>query len=120
MSEERKRGDYITECEYARNRHLGLALWRNLWTILLFVFGCAVVVFLVVAILLFIREDWLPGALSTLGTIVTGASVGWIVTRRSEAVQEEEKAYQQVVDVCDDKAAADRVRQSHRLLGGIW
>lgn len=90
-----------TPCEIAFERYKNLARWRNLWTILLFVFGASVILFLVAAIFLFItNENWLPGALSTLGTIVNATGVGWVVTRRNEAVKEETDAYEDVKKVC--------------------
>jgi hypothetical protein len=78
--------DPITPCEFARERYYNRALWRNLWTILLFVFGSVVVLFFVAAIVLFIRQNWVPGALATVGTIVQGAAIKWVVDRRTDAV----------------------------------
>lgn len=90
----------VSPCAIAFERYQNLARWRNLWTILLFVFGTTVIVFLVGTILLFIRQDWVVGVMSTLGTIVNGFGVSWVVTRRTEAVQEEEAAYADVKVVC--------------------
>lgn len=87
-------------CQFAVERHKNLARWRNLWTILLFVFGTTVILFLCASILLFINESWLPGAISTVGTIVNGAGVGWVVARRDEAKKEEEAAYEDVKNTC--------------------
>ena len=83
-----------TACEYAIERHKNLLMWRNLWTILLFVFGSAVIIFLVIAILFFLNKSFLPGAVSTLSTIVSGVSVKWVLDRRVEAKAEEESAYE--------------------------
>lgn len=110
-------GNLLSPCEYARERHQNLVKWRNLWTILLFAFGSAITIFLIGAILLFIRESWLPGALSTLGTIVSGVSTGWVVTRRKEAVEEEEAAYRDVAEKCADTSSADATRSAKKLLG---
>jgi ABC-type branched-subunit amino acid transport system permease subunit len=95
----------LTPCEYAKERHRNFAKWRNLWSILLFAFGCALVLFLIGAILLFIRQDWITTALTALGTIADGVAVKWIVTRRTEAVKEEEEAYKDVESTC---AGSDR------------
>jgi hypothetical protein len=38
----------------------------------------------------------LPGALTTLGTIVEGAGIKWVADRRADAVKEEEDAYKEV------------------------
>jgi hypothetical protein len=100
-------------CAIAIERYKNLARWRNLWTILLFIFGTTVIIFLCAAILLFVNESWLPGAISTVGTIANGAGVAWVVTRRNEAVKEETHAYEDVKRVCGGPApsgveAADR------------
>ena len=96
--------DAVSLCDFAKERYYNIARWRNMWTILLFVFGATVIVFLCGAILLFIRQSWLPGALSTLGTIVNGVGVRWVVTRRNEAVGEEAAAYNDVTARCDGAA----------------
>jgi|SRR5713226_7010609 len=107
----------MTPCEYARERHRTIAMWRNLWTILLFAFGASVVVFLVLSVVFFLRQDWLPGALTTLGTIVEGAGIKWVANRRAEAVKEEEEAYKDVAEKCKDTSAADRIRSKQALFG---
>ena len=107
----------VTPCEYARDRHRNLVTWRNLWTILLFAFGAAVVIFLVLAVIFFLRQDWLVGALTTLGTIVEGAGIAWVSKRRIDAVKEEEKAYKDVGEKCQDTSTADGLRNSMKLLG---
>ena len=89
-----------TPCDYARARHRNLVIWRNLWTVLLFIFGIAVVLFLVLAILYFLRQDWLLAALTTVGTIVEGVGIKWVAERRTEAVAEEERAYEDVEEKC--------------------
>lgn len=133
-----------TPCEYAIERHQNLLRWRNLWTILLFVFGTAVIIFLVIAIFFYLREAFLPGAISTLGTIVSGVSVKWVLDRRNDAKAEEEAGYQDVKTVCtapvpvEDTGigimlsnnppengltlakAADRNREKYKLVGNIY
>lgn len=109
----------ITPCEYARERHRNILMWRNLWTILLFVFGTAVIVFAVLAVALFIRQEWLAGAVMALGTLAQGTAIKWVVDRRADAVQEEEIAYQDVAAKCQDTEAADQLRSSRNLIGSI-
>ena len=112
----------VTPCEYARQRHSDLARWRNLWTILLFVFGSSLILFLSIAVLFFLRQSWLPGALSTLGTLVGGVSVKWVLDRRGEAVTEEEAAYKDVEAKCSDPSAvkaATSLRESLKLFGMV-
>lgn len=89
-----------TQCEYARDRHRQFVLWRNLWTILLFVFGTTIIIFLSIAILFFLNSEALKASLSTLGTIVSGVAVKWVKDRRDEAMAEEKSAYDDVVTRC--------------------
>jgi hypothetical protein len=72
----------ISNCDYARSRHHDIAKWRNLWSILVFAFGSAVVLFLILAIFLFINKSWVPGAVSSLGTMANGLAMTWVTTRR--------------------------------------
>jgi hypothetical protein len=107
----------ITPCEYARERHQNMVRWLNLWTILLFAFATALIIFSILAISLYIGATWLPGALSTLGTIVSGVSIQWVVKRRTVAKNEEEKAYKDVVEQCQGSKFGDEVRNSNKILG---
>ncbi len=104
-------------CELALQRHRNAALWLNLWTILIWVFGAAVVAFLVVAIVLFLREQWLAAALTALASIAEGAAIKWVVDRRAEAVGEERQAYEDVQQACQETTTADGLRSTLRLLG---
>jgi hypothetical protein len=94
--------EFVTPCDYARIRHKNLFMWRKLWTGLIFAFGCAVIIFLIGAIFLFIRESWLPGILSTFGTIVNGAGTIWVRARRVEAVEEEKEAFNEFKEMCKE------------------
>jgi len=89
-----------TPCDIAKGRYSKILMWRNLWTLLLFIFGTAVVLFLVASVVLFIRDSWLPAALTTLGTIVNGAGISWISKQRQTAVTEEKEAFTDVVTQC--------------------
>ena len=87
-------------CDLAKMRYLSALTWVRLWNILLYVFGVSVVLFLVTAIILFIRSTWLPGALTSLGTIVSGTGIAWVVNQRTTAHNEEKDAFQDVERVC--------------------
>jgi len=92
--------DSSTPCEYARSRHRRLVLWRDLWTVLLFVFGAATVGFLVLAVFYLLQQAWLPAALTTLGTLAEGAAIRWVAERRADAAREEEHGYRDVEEQC--------------------
>ena len=87
-------------CLYAMKRYVDKRRWLNLWTLLLWIFGATVVIFCCIAILLFIRETWLPGALTVLGTIVNGAGIAWVVKQRKGAEAEERSAFKTFRDEC--------------------
>jgi hypothetical protein len=93
-------------CEFLFDRWKNLAMWRNLWTILIFVLGVSFTIFLIGAVFLFIRSSWLPAALSTLGTIVDGMAVGWILARRNQSVAEENEAKKDLIDNCGPPVVA--------------
>ena len=80
-------------CDFAKLHYYSASRWLSLWKILVYVFGIAVVLFLVASILLFIRSSFLPGALTTLGTIVTGSGITWVVNQKSAAATEECAAF---------------------------
>ncbi len=109
-------GEADIVCKIAQERFRNAALWKNLWSILLWVFGATVVIFLVLAILFFLRQDWLPGALTSLGTIVEGAGIKWVVDRRSDAAKEEEDAYKEVEEACKDMTRADDLKVKFKIL----
>jgi len=104
-------------CQLARQRHRNAALWLNLWTILIWVFGAAVVAFLVVAIVLFLREGWFAAALTALASIAEGAAIKWVVDRRADAVGEERQACEDVKEARQETAMADGPRSKLRPLG---
>jgi hypothetical protein len=110
----------MTPCDYARDRHRDMARWRNLWTILQFVFGSAVTLLLSVAVLFFLKSAWLPAALSVLATVVGSVGIKWVTDRRAEAVKEEEAAYAEVKAACTEPQAQQALKGIHadfRLVG---
>lgn len=104
-------------CKISQERFRSAAHWRYLWTCLLWVFGAAVVIFLVVSVLFFLRQDWVPMAVSALGTIAGGGAIKWVVDRRTEAVKEEEEAYKEVEEACKDATMANKLRTNLTLFG---
>ena len=84
---------HLDPCDFAMKRYVDKLRWLNLWTALLWIFGVTLIVFCSVAILLFIRETWLPGALTVVGTTVNGAGIAWVLARRKEAETEERDAF---------------------------
>jgi hypothetical protein len=93
-------------CDFLFERWKNLALWRNLWSILIFLLGASVTVFLAAAVWLYIRQSWLPAVVMTLGTLVNGVASSWVLARRSQAVAEEEEAKKDLIDNCGQTVAA--------------
>lgn len=100
----------VSLCEIAQERYRNAALWLNLWTGLLWVFGGAIVGFLVWAIMAYLRADFLPGAVATLGTIADGLAIKWVVVNRNRSRQEEKEAYEEVGKACGGTSVADQLR----------
>jgi hypothetical protein len=90
------------------NRYRNALIWRNLWSILLFIFGASLILFAVVTIFFLIRQDWIPSALTVIGTIVEGAGTAWVVSRRNESVTEEKEALEEAKKVLEKVKTALR------------
>ncbi len=106
-------------CKIAQQRFRNAALWRNLWMILVLGFGLVLIVFFIVSIIFFLHQDWLPAALTTVGTIVESAGIKWLVNRRKDAVKEEKEAYEEVRVVCRDTNKADKLQSKLTLFGQL-
>ena len=89
-----------TVCSIAQHRHRKIALWRDGWTLLLWVFGLTVIIVLIAGITFFIREDWISGGLATITFAAQGGAIKWITTRRADAVREEEEAFNRAEQAC--------------------
>ena len=90
----------LSLCDIAKLRYFHALRWLDLWKALLYIFGATVVLFLVGAIVLFIRESFLPGAIATLGTIVNSAGIAWVVRQRNGAASEEKEAFKELSTHC--------------------
>ncbi|MGP8251368.1 MAG: hypothetical protein ACLQHF_04990 [Terracidiphilus sp.] len=89
-----------TPCDFAKVRYVEIGLLRKTWSWLLFVIGASLGIFMILAILLFIRLSWLPGAITLLGTIVTGPAMKWINDQKSAAVKEDKEAFADLERTC--------------------
>ncbi len=89
-----------TPCDFAKVRYVQIGLLRKTWSWLLLIIGASLGIFLVLAILLFIRSSWLPGAVTMLGTIVTGPAMKWINDQKNAAVEEDKEAFADLERTC--------------------
>jgi HAMP domain-containing protein len=101
-----------TPCDFAKARYLDISRLRKAWGYLWILLGASVAIFLLLAIVFFLRSSWLPAALSTLGTIVNGAAMTWITTQRQTAANEEQQAFNELVQQCGPPAPAKSLLQS--------
>jgi hypothetical protein len=89
-----------TPCDFAKLNYFNALKFRYLWSILVYVFGVAVALFLVASVILFINSAWLPGALVTFGAIMSSGGVTWVVNQKVTAVKEEEDAFRRLKTEC--------------------
>jgi hypothetical protein len=92
--------DPINPCRVLLDRYKNLARWRNVWTILLFVFGATMIFFFCAAIAYYRGGDWLTVSGSAIATLASGTGVGWVVARRGEAIEEETAALNDYIERC--------------------
>jgi hypothetical protein len=110
-------------CAYARERHLNLLRWRNLWTILLFVFGAAIVIVLTLTIAFASDGKFIQSVATAVGTVASGIAIKWVLDRRTDAVSEEQAAFDQMLAICKpvaDEAGPSTVRRQQYRLFGRW
>jgi hypothetical protein len=94
-----------TPCDFAKARYLDIHRFRLLWTYLILGLGVFVALFLAVSIILFLNSNWLPGALTALGTLLSGTVTGWLTTQRKTAVEEDEQAFNELAQCCSSPPA---------------
>ncbi len=104
-------------CAIATDRYHRIALWRQLFTVLIFAVAVAITVFLVLTIVFATNKEWAATVATGLGTVVSGVPLRWVLKRRGEAKQEEEKAFKEVKSACGDTSRASAIATSLRLLG---
>lgn len=101
-------------CALALERHRNAARWLQLYNLLIFVLSAAVVVFAVVTLLLFAREDTIGGIAGAAGTVVGGTGIAWVLKRRGDAKKEEIDFYDEAVGRCTQGQPAGDTPQDVR------
>lgn len=100
-------------CAIATDRYHRIALWRQLFTLLIFLVAVAMVVFLVLCIVFATNEEWAATTATGLGTVAGGVPLRWVLKRRAESVKEEEKAFREAKSACKDEDTDLREISSH-------
>lgn len=96
-------------------RQKSLHTWRQLWNFLVFIIGIILTGFLSFAIISAVNGSWIESGMSTLGTIVSGTAMNWLLKRRNEAAHEEEQGYLDYRNA--EKQQQDRERQNQGRTG---
>lgn len=94
-------------CFYAQERYKTILLWRNLWSILLFVFGATVIILIILLLYMAMKQASVEFVLSVLATVTDSLAIKWVLARRKESVEEEEKAFEVIKKECPDKRSLD-------------
>ncbi|MBV8771033.1 MAG: hypothetical protein JO166_01715 [Deltaproteobacteria bacterium] len=102
-------------CDFAKARYLELLRLRIIWSYLIVLLGVAVVIFLIISILFFIRTNWLPAALGTLGTLLSGGAATWLTSQRTLTRDEEQEAFRELVQTCGPAGANIAPAQGHAV-----
>ena len=87
-------------CALATDRYHRIALFRQLFTVLIFVVATVIVVFLVLCIVFATNKEWAATTATGLGSVVSGLPLRWVLKRKGEAVAEEEKAFKEAKAAC--------------------
>jgi hypothetical protein len=98
-------------CDTAKRRYFEVSLWFKRWNYLIFFLGIVVVLFLCISIALAAQQNWVPGAVTTVGTILTGTATGWVLSRRNQVGTEANEAFNDVMKYCQDVQVAAAVRE---------
>ena len=104
-------------CAIATERYHRIALWRQLFTLLIFVVAVMMVVFIVLGVVFATNKEWAATTASALGATAGGVPLRWVLKRRREAVAEEQKAFTEVGEACGDDADASAIAANLKLFG---
>lgn len=104
-------------CAIATDRYHRIGLWRQLFTVLIFVVAVVMVVFIVLCIVFATNKEWAASTGTGLGTVASGLPLRWVLKRRREAAQEEEKAFQEVQEACGGATDAETIATNLKLIG---
>lgn len=99
-------------CAVAMDRHHGIALWRNLFTALIFAVAVVMAVTVGAAIVLALDENWVPAAIAAAGAAAEGKPLKWVLDRHGEAVKAEDEAFKQVREACGGTDDAEETRSA--------
>lgn len=104
-------------CAIATDRYHRIALWRQLFTVLIFVVAVVITVFLVLTIVFATNKEWAATMATGLGTLVSGVPLRWVLKRRGEAKTEEEKAFAEFKEACGSTSDDSAIARNLRLTG---
>lgn len=100
-------------CHDARERRAQAAARFHDYDRLVWAVGVATVAAVIISIALVLFQQTETGLAGLLGSIVGGVAVGWLVTRRNAARDEEGDAWKEVEEHCDGEVV--HLEQSARV-----
>ena len=103
-------------CAIATDRYHRIALWRQLFTVLIFLVATAIVVFLVLCIVFATNKEWAATTATGLGTVASGVPLRWVLARRRDAVKEEQKAFDEAKTACGGDEDIQGIEANLKLL----
>jgi hypothetical protein len=113
--------DEYSKCEFEQQRYRQTALFRALYTWLVFAFTVVLTGILILALVFIWHKKWFEGAVTGTTSIVGGGGIKFLLDRRAEAVTEEKEQAQRVRDACDPASIAATEAFAQRMkLWGMW
>lgn len=112
--------DY-SKCEFEQQRYRQTALFRALYTWLVFAFTVVLTGILILGLVFLWHKKWVEGIVTGTTSLVGGGGVKFLLDRRAEAVTEEREQAQRVRDACDPAGIAAVEAYAHKMkLFGMW
>jgi archaellum biogenesis protein FlaJ (TadC family) len=104
-------------CAIATDRYHRIAMWRQLFTALIFSVAVVMAVLVVLCIVFATNKEWAGATATALGTAANGIALKWVLARYKEATSAETKAFKETADACDNGADdAKAIKNSLKLI----
>lgn len=89
-------------CQRLWDRYIGYRNWRTLWDALVYFVGALFVIAIAFALLEYRTLDSIQKLVTTLSGIAGAGFLAWIVSRRTNAKQEEDNAFKEYTQDCKE------------------
>ncbi len=113
--------DEYSKCEFEQQRYRQTALFRALYTWLVFAFTVVLTGILILGLVFLWHKKWIEGVVTGTTSIVGGSGIKFLLDRRAEAVTEENEQAARVRAACDTASIAAMQTFAQRMkLFGMW